>query len=106
MTQVVEDVHILVRDPEAPGGTGDPAGLGLPVGAGLAPPVGRLESALTDEGPVLQLTNGQGLQITTAGVLLDAAQAPTGSRDRAVVNGWPKNSSCHQVVSITVHLVI
>ncbi|KAA0723043.1 Zinc finger protein 638 [Triplophysa tibetana] len=59
MTQVVAEVHILIRDPGAPGGTGDPAGLDLPVGAGLALPVGRLESALTDGGPVLQVTNGQ-----------------------------------------------
>lgn len=101
MTQVVADVRVHILDPGVPGGTGVPVGLGLPVEAGLAPPVGRLESALTDAGPVLHLTDGQGLRFTAAGVLLDAAQAPTGSRDRAVANGWPKNLSCHQVVLIT-----
>lgn len=95
MTQVAADVHvlvhILVRDPEVPGGTVVAAGLGPPVRAGLDPHVGSLESALTGGGPVLHLTDGQGLQFTAAGALLGAGQAPTGSRDQVVVNGWPKN---------------
>ncbi len=82
-----------VLAPEALEGTGVPE-----VTAG--PPIGSLESVLTDSGPVVHHLNGQGLQFTV-GALLYAVRAPVGaappgSRDPAVVNDWPWNS-CLQV---------
>lgn len=75
-----------VLAPEALEGTGVPE-----VTAG--PPIGSLESVLTDSGPVVHHLNGQGLQFTV-GALLYAVRAPVGaappgSRDPAVVNDWP-----------------
>lgn len=72
--------------PEALEGTGVPE-------VAASPPIGSLESVLTDEDPVVPHLNGQGLQFTV-GALLYAVRAlveaaPPGSRDPAVVNDWP-----------------
>lgn len=88
-------VHNPALDPEAPGDTAAAAGL----------PAGGLEAALTDGGPVLRRTAAQGLQLTAVGALLCTGRAPTGSRDRAIVNCWPKNL-CHQLSSRQLQIVV
>lgn len=83
---VSDPVHAPVLAPEALEGTGVPEVI-------AGPPIGSLESVLTDGGPVVHHLNGQGLQFTV-GALLYAVRAPVGaappgSRDLAVVNDWP-----------------
>lgn len=84
--QAVVNDRVHAPAPEALESTGVPE-----VTAG--PPLGNLESVLTDGGPVVHHLSGQGLQFTV-GALRYAIQAPGGaappvSRDLAVVNDWP-----------------
>lgn len=79
-------VNDLVPAPEALGST---TVREVPAG----PPIGSLESVLTDGDPVVHHLSGQGLPFTV-GALLYNVQAPGGaappiSRGLAVVNDWP-----------------